>query len=93
MPAIRPDAISDSIRLAYKLNAACRSLVAKRRTIDPLLGFPGAHVDALIADLPSSVDDLSATDRSQEQLSHLLEQLQPFESAFALLQAYHGAAE
>jgi len=46
MPAIRPDAVSNRIRLAYEVRAAVRRFVAEDGAVDSALRLPGALVDA-----------------------------------------------
>src|SRR6266705_1761080 len=58
MPAIRPEAISNLIRLAYEARAARRSLIPKDRAVDSLLA---AVVDELSPD-PHGAGALSSQD-------------------------------
>jgi hypothetical protein len=52
MPAIRPEAISNRIRLTYEVRAASSSLVAERGTIDTLLRRARPRVEAGVSELP-----------------------------------------
>jgi hypothetical protein len=52
MPAIRPEDISNRIRLAYKVRAAVRRLVAEHGTVDSFLPFSGSEVDAVVNEVP-----------------------------------------
>lgn len=52
MPAIRPEAISNRIRLTYKVRAATCFLVAEGGAVDAVLPLTGSDVDAVIFELP-----------------------------------------
>jgi hypothetical protein len=65
MPAIRPEDISNRIRLAYKVRAALRRLVSEHGAIDSLLSFAGSLVDAIVNEVsphPNSVGSLGSED-------------------------------
>ena len=58
MPAMRPEEVSNRIRLANKARAAVRRLVSEHGAVDSLLLFSGALVDAVVNELspdPNSV--------------------------------------
>lgn len=48
MPATRPEAISNRIRLTNKARALARPLVAERRAIDAVLWLASSLVDAVV---------------------------------------------
>jgi hypothetical protein len=48
MPAMRPDAISNRVRLAYEFTALVRSFIPERSTVDTLLPVPCPLVDAVV---------------------------------------------
>ena len=52
MPAIRPEAISNRIRLTYEVGTAVSALVPERGTVDALLSFACALVNRVIEKLP-----------------------------------------
>lgn len=76
MPAIRPDAISNCIRLANEVRAADFAFVAKDRAVDAGLSFPGSLVNAVVNEVTpheAGVGTLSSKDdflsRPDEQFS------------------------
>ncbi len=52
MPAIRPEVISNRIRLTYELGALDVALVAEHGAVNPGLSLAGSGVDAVINELP-----------------------------------------
>jgi len=50
MPAIRPQAVSNAIRLSYKLDARMRSLVAEHGAVDAGLRLPCSVVNAGVSE-------------------------------------------
>lgn len=67
MPAIRPEAISNCIRLTYEFRAAVRGFVTEDSAVDPFLRLSRPFVDALVDEFapdPSRITFL----RSQDDL-------------------------
>jgi len=67
MPATRPEAISNCIRLTYEFRATVRGFVPEHRAVDAFLRVPGALVDALVDEFPPDPAGVAFL-RSQDDL-------------------------
>lgn len=59
MPAIRPEAISNRVRLADKVRAAMRRLVSEHGAVDTVLPLSGALVDAIVDEVSPHPNSIS----------------------------------
>src|SRR5262245_31255257 len=67
MPAMRPEAISNCIRLANECGAAPAAFVAERGAVDAVLPFSGALVSAIVNELAPDEEGI-AVERAEHDL-------------------------
>ena len=72
---MRPEAISNRIRLAYEVRAAVRRLVAEDGAVDALLGLAGSFVDTGINELSPDPPRVSVTGAKDDFASGAAEEL------------------
>jgi hypothetical protein len=58
MPLIKPQAISNRVRLAYEFAALVRSFIAKHGTVDAALPLSGSLVDAVVLESPPNENSI-----------------------------------